>query len=475
MTGALARQLQTALARAPSTIAGGEEPLLCPDNLQSTAQTIAQALMAFNITPSEPVLCHIANRPRDLAALLGIWLAGGVAVPAHAAAAEASVLGIRRATGARLRVSGAHVDEVSKAAAPAHALLHDAALIVFTSGSTGKPKGVVLGHERLAGKLQVLDRLLKLAADDVVVVPLRLTFIFGIWVSLLTILSGAHLVLVPKFTAAGLASKLTEGASVVAVVPTMLRALLAHARAPTAPRLRTLLSGGETLGSRLGLATRAAFPHTQIHDLYGLTETGSCDFCLPPTEFAAGLGSIGRPTSQVEYRIVDANGRPVTSGTAGELCIKTPFGMLGYLDGPNLATGSDPDGYLRTGDQARLRPDGRVEIVGRLKDIIARGGNKIAAAEIDALLARHPQVTGALCAGVPDVRLGEAIHAIVALVPGSRLTPQELRRWAAGQTEKFKVPDVIYIRDALPTGRTGKLNRAAVARLARAARKSGRP
>ena len=475
MTGALARQLQSALARAPSSIAGGEEPLLCPDNLQSTAQTIAQALMAFNITPSEPVLCYIANRPRDLAALLGIWLAGGVAVPAHAAAAEASVLGIRRATGARLRVSGAHVDEVSKAAAPAHALLHDAALIVFTSGSTGKPKGVVLGHERLAAKLQVLDRLLKLAADDVVVVPLRLTFIFGIWVSLLTILSGAHLVLVPKFTAAGLASKLTEGASVVAVVPTMLRALLAHARAPTAPRLRTLLSGGETLGSRLALATREAFPHTQIHDLYGLTETGSCDFCLPATEFAVGLGSIGRPTSQVEYRIVDANGRPVTSGTAGELCIKTPFGMLGYLDGPNLAAGSDPDGYLRTGDQARLRPDGRVEIVGRLKDIIARGGNKIASAEIDALLARHPQVTGALCTGVPDVRLGEAIHAIVALVPGSRLTPQELRRWAAGQTEKFKVPDVIYIRDALPTGPTGKLNRAAVARLARAARKSGRP
>jgi non-ribosomal peptide synthetase component E (peptide arylation enzyme) len=176
----------------------------------------------------------------------------------------------------------------------------------------------------------------------------------------------------------------------------------------------------------------------------------------------------------VEYRIVDANGRPVTSGTAGELCIKTPFGMLGYLDGPNLAAGSDRDGYLHTGDQARLRPDGRVEIVGRLKDIIARGGNKIAAAEIDALLARHPQVTGALCAGVPDVRLGEAIHAIVALVPGSRLTPQELRHWAAGQTEKFKVPDVIYIRNALPTGRTGKLNRAAVARLARAARKSGR-
>ena len=115
----------------------------------------------------------------------------------------------------------------------------------------------------------------------------------------------------------------------------------------------------------------------------------------------------------------------------GELAIRTPFGMLGYLDDPALTGGSFSEGYLRTGDLARLRPDGRVEIVGRLKDIISRGGNKIAPAEIDALLGSHPDVAAALCAGVPDPRLGEAIHAVVVPRANAALTPEALRRWAS--------------------------------------------
>ena len=407
--------------------------------------------------------------PLDLAALLGTWLAGGVAVPYNSAATPASVAGIRQATGARLSVWGERVEPISQQQPAPRELLREAALIVFTSGSTGKPKGVVLAHQRLARKLEVLDRLLKFSADDIVIVPLQLSFIFGIWVSLLSILSGAHLVLMPKFTAAGLANKLAEGASVLAVVPTMLRALLAQSPPPPASSLRSLLSGGESIGHQLASGLRDVFPRTEIYDLYGLTETGSCDFCLPAREFAASLGSIGRPTAEVHYRIVDADGAPATPGAAGELLLKTPFDMLGYLDAPDLSAAAYVEGYLRTGDQARLRPDGRVEIVGRLKDIISRGGNKIAPAEIDALLVRHPQVTGAVCAGIADPRLGEAIAAIVTVTPGAELTPNALRHWTAQRIEKFKVPDVILICDALPTGSTGKLSRAAVARLVLAA------
>jgi long-chain acyl-CoA synthetase len=470
MTAELARQLRAALgrparSRPPGAIEAADGDLAAA-TVQCKAEAIARALFANRIAPSEPVLCRMANEPLDLAALLGTWLAGGVAVPLNAAAAPASVASIRHATGARLAVLGERVVALSQQQVAPRDLLREAALIVFTSGSTGKAKGVVLGHQRLAGKLAVLDRLLKFAPDDIVIVPLQLSFIFGIWVSLLSILSGAHLVLMPKFTAAGLANKLAGGASVVAVVPTMLRALLAQTQTPAAPALRTLLSGGEILGHQLGADMRDVFPRTEIYDLYGLTETGSCDFCLPPSPFGAGLGSIGRPTEEVDYRIVDDSGASAKPGAAGELLIKTPFGMLGYLDDSDLSAAAYVDGFLRTGDQARLRADGCVEIVGRLKDIISRGGNKIAPAEIDALLMRHPQVTGALCAGIADARLGEAIAAIVTLTPGARLTPEELRSWAAQQIEKFKLPDVILIRDALPTGSTGKLSRAAVARLA---------
>src|SRR6185503_20511666 len=113
------------------------------------------------------------------------------------------------------------------------------------------------GHERLAGKLAVLDRLLGLSAQDTVVVPLRLTFIFGIWVSLLAVRSGARLVLVSKFTPAGVAKTLADGGTVLAAVPTMLRSMLADAQIP-APTLRAILSGGETLGAALGGDLRAA-------------------------------------------------------------------------------------------------------------------------------------------------------------------------------------------------------------------------
>jgi len=451
--------------RAVSSIEGAGGALLAAQELQLKAEVLARALVASDIAPGEPVLCRIANEPLDLAALLGTWLAGGVAVPLNAAAAPASVAGVRAATGARLSVWGGRVEPIAQQQPAPRELLREAALIVFTSGSTGKPKGVVLAHQRLARKLEVLDRLLKFSADDIVVVPLQLSFIFGIWVSLLALLSGSRLVLMGKFTAASLANKLAEGASVLAVVPTMLRALLAQTPIPQAPALRSLLCGGESLGHPLAAALGDVFPRTEIYDLYGLTETGSCDFCLSAGEFAVGLGSIGRPTEEVHYRIVDAEGAPARPGAAGELLLKTPFGMLGYLDDPDLSAAAYVEGYLRTGDQARLRADGRVEIVGRLKDIISRGGNKIAPAEIDALLVHHPQVTGALCAGIADARLGEAIAAIVTLAPGAELTSAALRHWAAQRIEKFKVPDVILFRDALPTGSTGKLSRAAVARL----------
>ncbi|HEU0061340.1 MAG TPA: fatty acid--CoA ligase family protein [Hyphomicrobiaceae bacterium] len=451
--------------RTASAIEGAAGLLLTADQIQCKAEAIARALVANNIAPGEPVLCRMANEPLDLAALLGIWLAGGVAVPLNWAATSATVVGIQQATGARLSVRAERVGSISRQPPAPRELLREAALIVFTSGSTGKPKGVVLAHQRLARKLEVLDRLLRFTGDDIVIVPLQLSFIFGIWVSLLSILSGAQLVLMEKFTAAGLANKLAEGASVLAVVPTMLRTLLAQSPLPAAPNLRSLLSGGESLGQQLATSLGEVFPRTDIYDLYGLTETGSCDFCLPPREFAGGLGSIGRPTEAVHYRIVGADGAPVKPGAAGELLLKTPFGMLGYLDDPELSAAAFVEGYLRTGDQAKLRADGRVEIVGRLKEIISRGGNKIAPAEIDALLMRHPLVTGALCAGVTDARLGEAIGVIVTLAPGAALTADALRHWSAQRIEKFKVPDVILIRNALPTGSTGKLSRAAVARL----------
>jgi acyl-CoA synthetase (AMP-forming)/AMP-acid ligase II len=359
-------------------------------------------------------------------------------------------------------IDGDRLDVIGHPAPPDRALLRDAALVIFTSGSTGEPKGVVIGHRRFADKLAVLGRLLEIRSNDVVLLPLQLTFIFGLWVSLLTLMKGARLVLVSKFSSDAIRRGLAES-TVLAGVPSMFRALLADS-AVTAPNLRLVLTGGEVLAPGLAHAMRRLAP-TAIHDLYGLTETGSCDFGLGPADQPHGFGTIGNPTDRVMFRLA-RDGCGVATGETGELQIRTPFGMLGYLDNPELTDASFDGDYFRTGDLARMTAGGYVELIGRAKDIISRGGNKIAPLEIDNLLAEHPDIAAALCAGVPDERLGEVIHAVIVPRPGAHLDSVTLRDWLLARTEGFKVPDVFHFRDALPSGSSGKADRRAVAQLA---------
>jgi acyl-CoA synthetase (AMP-forming)/AMP-acid ligase II len=455
MSGALTQILGDALAQPGHAVGSASGERRERRDLITIAERLSGALIAHGVLPGEPVHVRTGNRPADLGALLGIWRAGAVAVPVHVSAAAATVTRLERRTQARFAVDGARLDVFGATAPPERALLRDAALVIFTSGSTGEPKGVVIGHQQLADKLAVLDWLLGLHAGDVVLVPLQLTFIFGLWVSLLALMTGARLVLVPKFSRDTMERGLAD-ATVLAGVPSIFRALLMDAP-PSAPRLRLLLTGGEVLAPKLADAMRG-FGGAAIYDLYGLTETGSCDFCLVPADQPRGFGTIGRPTEGVAFRLAPD----------GELQIRTPFGMLGYLDDPNLTQASFADGYFRTGDLAHVTASGTVQLIGRTKDIISRGGHKIAPLEIDNLLAEHPDVAAALCAGVPDERLGEVIHAVVVCRAGTRLDDAALRDWLLARTESFKVPEVFHFRDALPAGPTGKADRRAIAGLATA-------
>jgi long-chain acyl-CoA synthetase len=460
--GALAEILLGALRSPGHAVDSTSGEAEHPDSLLSLAEHVWRALAERRIAPNEPVHVIIGNRPSDLGALLGVWQAGAVAVPIHVSAASSTVERVQRTSRARFLIDGDRLDAFGRSAPLDRALLADAALVIFTSGSTGEPKGVVIGHRRLADKLVVLDSLLKIQANDIVLLPLQLTFIFGLWVSLLALMKGARLVLVPKFTGEAMKSGLAE-ASVLAGVPTMFRALLSN---PTmaAPKLRAILSGGEVLSPALARAVMHMAP-VAIHDLYGLTETGSCDFCLGPADQPQGFGTIGRPTERVVFRLM-RDGRAVAAGEAGELQIRTPFGMSGYLDNPQLTATSFDGDYFKTGDIARLTAAGYVELVGRANDMISRGSNKIAPLEIDNLLAEHPDIAAALCAGVPDERLGEIIHAVIVPRAGVRMDTVGLRDWLLARTEPFKVPDVFHIRDALPSGSSGKADRRAVAQLA---------
>jgi acyl-CoA synthetase (AMP-forming)/AMP-acid ligase II len=433
-----------------------------PDRLLVLAERVRRELLARRIAPDEPVHVVIGNRPSDLGVLLGVWQAGAIAVPIHVTAPAPAIERVRRVSRARFSFDCERLDAIGEAPPPDRPLLRGAALVIFTSGSTGEPKGVVVGHQRFVDKLAVLDPLLQIHANDAVLLPLQLTFIFGLWVSLLALRKGARLVLVPKFTREAMQCGLAD-ATALGGVPSMFRTLLSYGKV-AAPKLRAILTGGEVMSPALARAILQFAPVT-IHDLYGLTETGSCDFCLCPADQPQGFGTIGRPTDGVVFRLAQS-GRAVAAGETGELQIRTPFGMFGYLDNPELTAVSFDGDYFRTGDLARLTAAGNVELIGRAKDIVSRGGNKIAPLEIDNLLAEHPDIAAALCGAVPDERLGEVIHAVVVPHAGARIDPGSLRDWLLARTDRFKVPDVFHVRDTLPSGSSGKADRRAVAQLA---------
>jgi long-chain acyl-CoA synthetase len=460
--GALARNLQQALAASGSVLCDASGAKRSAVDLIAHAHRIAGLLKQADTGDHEPVHLVINNRPLDVASLLGIWLAGAVAVPIHATAVAATRQLLAAKTGARFLIDGDEIERLAEKPPAPRALLSGAALVIFTSGTTGTPKGAVLGHDALAGKITVLKSLLGLKVDDTVLVPLQLNFIFGLWICLLAIECGSRIVLLSKFSADVAGQWLDDGATVLGAVPTMLRTLLAGA-VPQARTLRMILAGGEVMTPSLNEAISRIWPHAGIFDLYGSTETGSCDFCLTPSEQISGRGSIGHPTRGVKFRIRTGDGRLAREGEPGELEIDTPYGMLGYLDDPGLTRASFNENYFRTGDLARIRADQRTEIVGRAKEIISRGGNKISPLEIDNLLSAHPDVAVALCTGIPDERLGETIQAIAVLKQGAMLSESDLLAWASGKIERYKLPEAIIFCEAIPVGSTGKASRAAVA------------
>lgn len=427
--------------------------------LAREASLLASKLRDAGATRSEPIILQIGNEPTDVIGFLGIWAAGAVAVPVHVGAAASTREMVARRTRARFSVAASSVTSVAEGVPPNRPLLNDAALIVFTSGSTGVPKGVVIGHEGFIAKLEMLSGLLPLTRTDVVLCPLQLTFIFGMWVTFLGLASGARVVLLPKFSMDTVGGLLRD-CTTLAVVPTMLKLIVAGPKLDSS-KLRKILTGGESLGLTLPSKLKEHFPAAEYFDLFGLTETGSCDFCLTPSDQYIGLGTIGRPVPGVQFKLVPAEFS--RSEKEGELRIKTSSRMLGYLDDPSLTDVSFEGAYFKTGDLARIRDDGLVELIGRSKEIISRGGNKIAPLEIDNLFAEHPSVAAALCFGVPHADLGEALHMMVVLRSPTNVTDRDLRAWASTKIEKYKIPDQIHVVEALPLGRTGKADRRAAA------------
>lgn len=469
MTVSPQRRLDTALDAAcaaftdrPAIRAGNRS--LTYAALGDAAESVATLLSDAGIGKDEPVLVAASNDLSDIPALYGVWKAGGVAVPVHRQSPRETVLQLAARTKARILLDmtasesspnavGGHdrLWPIGDDAPPARPILEDAGLIVFTSGSTGSPKGVVHGHNSFTAKMTAINDAMNLPADGHVLVPLQITFVYAQWVILTTLLRGAEAVLATPFRADEFFGLIQAGPAAIAVVPTMLRHLQKHVDAHPDFRYGGLLfSGGEALAAGLALHYKKLWPDVRIWDVYGSTETASSDFYVAPPDFPGAAGTIGRPAPGVDYRL---------DGQTGELLIRTPYLMRGYLDEPDLTADALRDGYFRTGDQARVGDDGIVAITDRLKNLVVRSGNKISPVEVETLFMEHPDVHSALAAGVPDPAKGEALHLMVVPRSGAASDAETLREWAKERLDRFKLPDRIHFVADLPAGRTGKTDR----------------
>lgn len=443
--------------------------------MQEEADVIASRLKSLGARRNEPVHVRVSNQPRDFCALLGVWIAGCVAVPVHRTSPAAVTDRVLEKTQARFVIDVPQAPDQHKDAIevldtpcpPDRALLDDAALIIFTSGSTGAPKGVVVTHCAFSGKLSAIDAMVHFRKGERTLLLLNITFSFGIWVGLLTLMGGGTLVLPEKFDPASLLAQLRDQHILrVGVVPTMLRALLAlsplvdrNSNAFPCPRLRQILTGGEQLTEHLAHQVETLFPNADLINIFGLTETSTCDFFQFPDYRRRRPAALGLPSSNVEFRVVDETQSPVQIGTIGELQLRSPYLMKGYLDEPQLTSAAFSDSWFRTGDLAVLTPDGDPQLMGRQKELIVRGGNKITPMEIEQATMMFKGVGAAMAVGIPDEILGERIHVLVVPCAGSVLDLADLRAFLYQRLEKYKVPDFFYVAEALPIGRTGKADR----------------
>src|SRR6185437_15388833 len=338
--------------------------------------------------------------------------------------------------------------------------------IQFTSGTTGAPKGATLTHHNILNNGFFIGEAMRLTEADRVCIPVPLYHCFGMVLGNLDCITHGAAMVYPSEgfePLATLEAVESERCTALYGVPTMFIAELGH---PEFKRfdlgaLRTGIMAGSPCPIEVMRRTISEMNMSEVTIAYGMTETSPVSFQTSyddPVE--RRVGTVGRIHPHVEVKIVDAEGRVVPPNTAGELCTRGYSVMLGYWNDPErTAEAIDAAGWMHTGDLATLDEEGYCNIVGRLKDMVIRGGENVYPREIEEFLYRHPAIEAVQVVGVPDKKYGEELCAWVKLKPGARASGEEIQAFCKGQIAHYKIPRYIRFVESFPMTVTGKVQK----------------
>ncbi len=451
------RVVDLAGALAASGIGAGERVAIAlPNGLPAVVVTLA-ASVAGTAAPLNPAyryeeLCFYLQ---DTGAKLVVLPEAG-AEDARRAAADC---GLPVTTAEALAAAGPTPRAPARAPAP-----EDVALVLHTSGSTGRPKRVPLRHGNLAVSVANVVETYQLAPEDASLCVMPLFHVHGLVASALaTFASGGTVVVPPAFSPFSFWRLVrAHGVTWYSAVPTIHQLLLARLgaeRPAGAGQLRFIRSCSAALPPEvmIQLESRLGVP---VLEAYGMTEAAHqmASNPLPPGERKPG--TVG-PGTGVRIGILSPEGTELPAGQPGEVVIAGPNVIDGYEDNPAANADSFTAGWFRTGDQGVVDADGYLRLTGRIKELINRGGEKIAPREIDDVLLAHPAVAEAVAFGVPHPVWGEVVAAAVVL--GQPVAEAELLAWCRDRLAGFKCPDQLHVVEAIPRTATGKVQRLSLA------------
>lgn len=444
--------------------------LVCPNDAEFVVGLLGAARAGLVVAPIDPALpeTQMSARIEELGAQA--ILTSPLAVGPRSAVARVPAWTLRVDV-SRAGTATATLDTAARAVRQSrdHGISDQDAIILFTAGTTDRAKMVPLTHANVAASVQGICAGYELGPGDATVAVMPFFHGHGLFTALLATLASGGSVLLPergRFSAHTFWDDVRHAAATwITAVPTMYEILLNRAArefpgTDVAP-LRFVRSCSAPLNAATGRAIERTLG-VPLLSAYGMTETAHQTASEPlPQHGPLKYGSVGRPTG-VDLRVLDQQGQPVPAGAEGEVWVQGPTVARGYLRDPVETARSFVDGWFRTGDLGSLDEDGYLFLTGRIKNLINRGGEKIAPEHVEDILAGCPGVAEAAVFAIPDATYGERVGAAVVLCQGESIGAEEILRYCRGGLSAFELPDRLDIVAALPHTPKGALDRRAV-------------